>query len=66
MKLMRIVAAVLALSLGEAAAQQGLRDRLVGTWTFVVAEVRPVTSLRRSEGSPASSIRAEVTLRVSP
>jgi hypothetical protein len=39
MKLMRIVAALLALSLGEAAAQQSLRDRLVGTWTFVVAEI---------------------------
>jgi lipocalin-like protein len=43
MKLMPIAAAVLVLALagGEAAAQQakGLRDQLVGTWQFVVAEV---------------------------
>jgi Lipocalin-like domain len=29
----------LALSLGNAAAQQGLREKLIGTWTFVVAEI---------------------------
>jgi hypothetical protein len=36
-----IAAAVLALTLsaGSAAAQQSLRDQLVGTWTFVVAEI---------------------------
>ena len=41
MKLMQIVVAALAISFspGEAAAQQGLRDQLVGTWTFVVAEI---------------------------
>jgi hypothetical protein len=41
MRLMQIVAAALALTLGNAAAQQGksLRDQLVGTWTFVVAEI---------------------------
>jgi len=39
MRLMQIAAATLALTLGNAAAQQGLRDQLVGTWTFVVAEI---------------------------
>src|SRR5262245_6019950 len=43
MKLMQIAAAALALPFtpGAAAAQQGkrLRDQLVGTWTFVVAEI---------------------------
>ena len=41
MRLMWIVAATLALALspGPAAAQQSLRDQLVGTWTFVVAEI---------------------------
>jgi hypothetical protein len=41
MKLMQIVAVALGLAMaaGEAAAQQALRDRLVGTWNFVVAEV---------------------------
>jgi hypothetical protein len=39
--LMRIAAGAvaIALSLGSAAAQQGLRDKLIGTWTFVVAEI---------------------------
>jgi len=32
-------ALVLALSLGNATAQQGLREKLIGTWTFVVAEI---------------------------
>ncbi len=32
-------ALALALSLGNAAAQQGLREKLIGTWTFVVAEI---------------------------
>jgi hypothetical protein len=32
-------ALALALSLGNADAQQSLRDKLVGTWTFVVAEI---------------------------
>src|SRR5262245_16135428 len=40
MRLMWIVAAaVLALSPGNAAAQQSLRDQPVGTWAFVVAEI---------------------------
>jgi len=42
MKLTQIAAALaLGLAFGEAAAQQGksLRDQLVGTWTFVVAEI---------------------------
>ena len=41
MKLMQIAAGALALalSLGNAAAQQGLREKLIGTWTFVVAEI---------------------------
>jgi hypothetical protein len=42
MRLMWIVAATVlafALSPGNAAAQQSLRDQLVGTWTFVVAEI---------------------------
>jgi len=39
MKLLQIVAAALVLSAGNAAAQQSLRDQLVGTWTFVVAEI---------------------------
>ena len=42
MRLMWIVAAAVlafALSPGNAAAQQSLRDQLVGTWTFVVAEI---------------------------
>ena len=40
MRLMWIAAAaVLALSTGNATAQQTLRDQLVGTWTFVVAEI---------------------------
>jgi hypothetical protein len=41
MRLMWIVAATLAFALspGNAAAQQSLRDQLVGTWTFVVAEI---------------------------
>src|SRR5215510_6300970 len=40
-KLMQSAAAALALalSLGSAAAQQSLRERLIGTWTFVVAEI---------------------------
>lgn len=33
------VAAVLALGLGEAAAQNSLKQQLIGTWDFVVAEV---------------------------
>ena len=33
------VALALALSLGDATAQQSLREKLIGTWTFVVAEV---------------------------
>jgi len=32
-------ALALALSLGNAGAQQGLRDKLIGTWSFVVAEI---------------------------
>ena len=42
MQLLQIVAAgalALALSLGSAGAQQGLREKLIGTWTFVVAEI---------------------------
>jgi len=39
MRLLQIVAAALVLSAGNAAAQQSLRDQLVGTWTFVVAEI---------------------------
>jgi hypothetical protein len=39
MKLMQIALAALALVLTGTAAAQGLRDRLVGTWDFVVAEV---------------------------
>jgi hypothetical protein len=41
MKFLRITAAVLVLALSprHAAAQQSLRDQLVGTWTFVVAEI---------------------------
>ena len=41
MRFLQIVAAALALALlpGHAAAQQSLRDQLVGTWTFVVAEI---------------------------
>jgi hypothetical protein len=41
MKLLQIGAAMLALALsaGSATAQQSLRDQLVGTWTFVVAEI---------------------------
>jgi Lipocalin-like domain len=41
MKLTQIAAGALALafSLGSAAAQQDLRDKLIGTWTFVVAEI---------------------------
>ena len=39
MRLLQIVAAVLVLSAGNAVAQQTLRDQLVGTWTFVVAEI---------------------------
>jgi hypothetical protein len=41
MRLMQMVVAALALALtlGHAAAQQSLRDQLVGTWTFVVAEI---------------------------
>ena len=41
MKLMQIAAGALALalSLGNATAQQGLREKLIGTWTFVVAEI---------------------------
>ena len=42
MKIMKIAAAVLALTLtGAAGAQQGksLKDQIVGTWEFVVAEV---------------------------
>src|SRR5215468_664987 len=40
-KLMQIATGALALALspGNAAAQQSLRDQLVGTWTFVVAEI---------------------------
>jgi hypothetical protein len=39
-RLLQIAAGALALvlSLGSAAAQQSLRDKLIGTWTFVVAE----------------------------
>jgi hypothetical protein len=33
------VALALALSLGDATAQQSLREKLIGTWTFVVAEI---------------------------
>jgi len=39
MKIVRIAAAALALALTHAAAAQSLRDRIVGTWEFVVAEV---------------------------
>jgi hypothetical protein len=41
MKLLQFAAAALALalSLGDAAAQQSLREKLIGTWTFVVAEI---------------------------
>jgi lipocalin-like protein len=39
MRLMWIVAAALAFTVDHAAAQQRLRDQLVGTWTFVVAEI---------------------------
>jgi hypothetical protein len=39
MKLMQIALAALALAATGSAAAQGLRDRLVGTWDFVVAEV---------------------------
>lgn len=39
MKIVRIAAAALALALTHAAAAQSLRDRMVGTWEFVVAEV---------------------------
>jgi len=39
MRLLQIVAAALVLAAGNAAAQQSLRDQLVGTWTFVVAEI---------------------------
>jgi hypothetical protein len=41
MKFLQIGAAVVALALspGHAIAQQSLRDQLVGTWTFVVAEI---------------------------
>jgi hypothetical protein len=41
MKLLQIAAGALtlALSLGNATAQQGLREKLIGTWTFVVAEI---------------------------
>ena len=39
MRLMWIVAATLALSASDGAAQQNLSDHLVGTWTFVVAEI---------------------------
>jgi hypothetical protein len=50
MKLMQIAAAAFALglALGDAAAQQGrsLRDQLVGTWTFVVAEITAADGTR--------------------
>jgi hypothetical protein len=41
MQLLQIAAGALALalSLGSATAQQSLRDKLIGTWTFVVAEI---------------------------
>ena len=39
MNIVRIAAAALALTLTHAAAAQTLRDRIVGTWEFVVAEV---------------------------
>jgi hypothetical protein len=41
MRIMQIAAAALtlALTLGNAAAQQSLRDKLIGTWIFVVAEI---------------------------
>jgi len=40
-QLLQVAAGALAfaLSLGNAAAQQGLREKLIGTWTFVVAEI---------------------------
>src|SRR5438105_10988851 len=40
-KLLQVAAGALALALsfGNAAAQQGLREKLVGTWSFVVAEI---------------------------
>src|SRR3954462_13760971 len=41
MRIMKIAAAALTLvlPLGNAVAQQSLRDKLIGTWTFVVAEI---------------------------
>src|SRR5215813_15141670 len=41
MRFLQIAAGALALALlpGYATAQQSLRDQLVGTWTFVVAEI---------------------------
>jgi len=39
MNIVRIAAAAIALALTHAAAAQTLRDRIVGTWEFVVAEV---------------------------
>jgi hypothetical protein len=41
MRIMKIAAAALTLvlPLGNAVAQQSLRERLIGTWTFVVAEI---------------------------
>src|SRR5256885_15290734 len=41
MQLLQIAAGALALalSLGSAAAQQSLREKLIGTWTFVVAQI---------------------------
>jgi len=40
-QLLQVAAGALAfaLLLGNAAAQQGLREKLIGTWTFVVAEI---------------------------
>ena len=40
MKLMQVAVLALGLACGEATAEQSLRERLVGTWTFVVAEVK--------------------------
>jgi len=34
-----IAALALGLSAGEAAAQKGLKEQIVGTWDFVVAEI---------------------------
>lgn len=40
MRLVQVAVLAFGLTCGEAAAQQSLRERLVGTWSFVVAEVK--------------------------